>query len=186
MVNKERIVRWRDWEGEGIEHLVLTEKPSLIVAEGTVLGGSGEGRFAVHYRMECDPSWTLRAAEVSLAGDDRKIVLTSDGRGRWRDRTANALSNLDGAIDIDLSISPFTNTLPIRRLNLSIGQSERILAVYVRLPEFSVTTDPQRYTCLRPLSRYRYESLDSYFVRDIEVDEDGLVVTYPGLFKRLD
>jgi len=98
--------------------------------------------------MECDPSWTLRAAEVSLAGDDRKMVLTSDGQGRWRDGTANALSNLDGAIDIDLSINPFTNTLPIRRLNLAIGQSERILAVYVRLPEFSVTTDPQRYTCL--------------------------------------
>jgi putative glycolipid-binding protein len=59
MVNKQRIVRWRDWEGQGIEHLVLTEKPSLIVAEGTVLGGSGEKRFAVHYRMGCDPSWTL-------------------------------------------------------------------------------------------------------------------------------
>jgi hypothetical protein len=43
MVNKQRIVRWRDWEGEGIEHLVLTEKPSLIVAEGTVLGEAERG-----------------------------------------------------------------------------------------------------------------------------------------------
>jgi hypothetical protein len=48
-----------------------------------------------------------------------------------------------------------------------------------------MTTDPQRYTCLEPLKRYRYESIDSDFTRDIEVDRSGLVVTYPGLFRRL-
>ena len=46
-------------------------------------------------------------------------------------------------------------------------------------------TDPQRYTCLAPLKRYRYESIDSDFTREIEVDSRGLVVTYPGLFRRL-
>ena len=57
--------------------------------------------------------------------------------------------------------------------------------VYISLPEFTVTTDPQRYTCLEPGRRYRYESLDSDFVREIEVDAQGLVVTYPGLFRRV-
>jgi hypothetical protein len=27
--------------------------------------------------------------------------------------------------------------------------------------------------------------LDSAFVREVDVDADGLVVTYPGLFKRV-
>jgi len=49
----------------------------------------------------------------------------------------------------------------------------------------TVTIDPQRYTCLEPMRRYRYESLDSDFTREIEVDLDGLVVVYPGLFKRI-
>jgi hypothetical protein len=53
------------------------------------------------------------------------------------------------------------------------------------LPGLAVATDRQRYTCLEPNRRYRYESLDSDFTRDIEVDEDGLVVTYPGLFRRV-
>jgi len=48
-----------------------------------------------------------------------------------------------------------------------------------------VTIDPQRYTCLEPMRRYRYESLDSDFTREIEVDLDGLVVVYPGLFRRI-
>jgi hypothetical protein len=45
--------------------------------------------------------------------------------------------------------------------------------------------DPQRYTCLEPRRRYRYAALDIDFVREIAVDADGLVVTYPGLFRRL-
>lgn len=31
---------------------------------------------------------------------------------------------------------------------------------------------------------YRFESLDSGFTADVEVDAAGLVVTYPGLFQR--
>jgi hypothetical protein len=69
-------------------------------------------------------------------------------------------------------------------LSLKRGQCEEILVTYVRLPELTVTTDRQRYTCLEPGRRYRYESIGSDFVRDIEVDEYGLVVTYPGLFTR--
>jgi hypothetical protein len=48
-----------------------------------------------------------------------------------------------------------------------------------------VVSDPQSYVCLEKLKRYRYKSLDSDFVREIEVDSDGLVVTYPGLYRRM-
>ncbi len=45
--------------------------------------------------------------------------------------------------------------------------------------------DPQRYNCLDPGRLYRYESLASGFAREIEVDPDGLVLAYPGLFERV-
>ena len=59
------------------------------------------------------------------------------------------------------------------------------MAVYVRLPELTVTTSRQRYTCLERGRHYRYESLESAFTRELEVDADGLVVTYPDLFRRV-
>ena len=93
--------------------------------------------------------------------------------------------DLAGAFDVDLSATPFTNTLPIRRLGLAAGQAETIHVVYVRFPDLEVTINRQRYTCLEPRRRYRYESVDSDFTREIEVDPDGLVVTYPGLFRRV-
>jgi hypothetical protein len=95
------------------------------------------------------------------------------------------MPQLGGAVDIDISITPFTNTLPIRRLNLRTGQSEEILTVYIRVPGLSITTDRQRYTCLETGRRYRYDSLDSDFTREIEINVNGLVVIYPGLFRRV-
>ena len=85
---------------------------------------------------------------------------------------------------MDLPITPFTNTLPIRRLALAAGASAEIDVVYVRAPALSVEVDRQRYTCLEPMRRYRYEAVDGSFTAEIEVDSRGLVVMYPELFRR--
>jgi hypothetical protein len=183
-MSRKIIVRWHDWSGKGIEHLVLREGPDEIVAEAVLLGTAEEAVFAARYRIFCDDSWRVRKAEIAQVGEGDALELASDGAGNWVDGSAAPLLQLAGAIDIDISITPFTNTLPIRRLRLQTGQSEEILAVYIQLPGLTVTTDGQRYTCLEPNRRYRYESLDSDFTRDIEVDDHGLVVTYPGLFRR--
>jgi hypothetical protein len=179
------IVRWQDWSGKGIEHLVLRDGPEDIVAEAVILGATDEGVFAARYRIVCDKSWRVRKAEISQIGEGYAIELASDGAGNWVDGSVTPLPRLASAIDIDISVTPFTNTLPIRRLGLQAGQSAEILAAYVQLPGLAFTTDRQRYTCLEPNRRYRYESLDSDFTRDIEVDDRGLVVTYPGLFRRM-
>jgi hypothetical protein len=179
------VARWQDWDAKGIEHLVLREGTREIVVESVVVGSANDSVFAIRYRVRCDKSWRVRSAEVAMVDDNHKIEIAGDGKGNWSDPSGKALPKLAGAIDIDLSASPFTNTLPIRRLKLRAGQSAEIVTVYILVPALTMTTDPQRYTCLEPLKRYRYESIDSDFTRDIEVDRRGLVVTYPGLFRRL-
>lgn len=177
--------RWRDWAGEGLQHLVLTQGPDAIVAEAVVVGEEEGERFGARFRIACDAAWHTRRVEVDMAGSTRRIDLHGDGAGHWHDGAGQILPELDGAIDVDLPLTPFTNTLPIHRLNLRAGQSADLRVVYIVLPVFTVTVDPQRYVCLEPLRRYRYESLDSDFKREIEVDADGLVVTYPGLYRRV-
>jgi hypothetical protein len=179
------VARWQDWSGNGIEHSVVRCARASNSADGVVISTAEGQHFAVRYHIRCDGTWTLKHASIEIVGEQRKVELISDGRGKWTDASGNPLRALDGAIDIDLSVSPFTNTLPIRRLQLAKGSSAEIRAAYVPFPDLVFVSDPQRYTCLEPFRRYRYESLDSDFVREIEVDGDGLVVTYPGLFKRL-
>jgi uncharacterized protein len=183
-MDRQIVARWQDWSGNGIEHTVVACTPNSSSADGVVVGSAAGQPFAMRYQIRCDASWTFKHAFIQLVGDPRKLELISDGRGRWTDSSGSPLPELDGAIDIDLSVSPFTNTLPIRRLRLAKGRSAEIRAAYVHFPDLTVISDPQRYTCLETL-RYQYESLDSDFVREIEVDIDGLVVTYPDLFKRL-
>ncbi len=57
--------------------------------------------------------------------------------------------------------------------------------VYITVLGLTITTDPQGYTSLEPRHRYIYESCESEFRREIETGEHGLVMTYPGLFRRV-
>jgi hypothetical protein len=184
-MSKRIVARWQDWSGKGIEHLVVNEDADEIVAEAAILGTIDDELFGARYRILCDGAWRVTAVEVSQIGEDRWIELSHDGAGNWVDSSQNPMEELKGALDVDISVTPFTNTIPIRRLKLNRGEARELLVVYVQLPGLTLATDRQRYTCLEPGKLYRYESLDSEFTRDIEVDADGLVVTYPGLFRRV-
>ncbi|NQX10990.1 putative glycolipid-binding domain-containing protein [Microbacteriaceae bacterium VKM Ac-2855] len=171
---------WRRLDEPGIERTRVVIDADGFRAEGDVEGDVEGGDLTLHYALECDASWRTRRLELRVG--DRIRILTSAGGGSWSDGAP--LPELAGALDVDVSATPLTNVLPIRRLSLSIGASAEIVTVYVDVPSLTVTPDPQRYTRLAERV-YRYESLDSDFTRDIEVDADGFVLVYPGLFERL-
>jgi hypothetical protein len=175
------VVRWQRWEDDGLEYLVLRERPDGLVADAVVV----TPEFAARYRVVCDAACRTRRVDAWVIGVEAGLSLVADGDGHWHDGTGVPLPALDGALDVDLTPTPFTNTLPIRRLRLAAGDAAEIVVAYVRVPELEVVPEPQRYTCLEPLRRYRFKSLDGGFTRDIEVDDRGLVTTYPGLFRRV-
>ena len=82
--------------------------------------------------------------------------------------------------DIDIQVTPATNTLPIRRLNLAVGESADVTAAWFRIPECQVEPLRQRYTRTAE-DTYLYESPDHNFSATLTVDDLGLVITYdPG------
>lgn len=94
-------------------------------------------------------------------------------------------SQVDGCIDIDLGWSPSTNTLPIRRLNLAIGDvSGPITAAWVKFPELVLEPLPQEYQRLSEAA-YRYSSRGATFTANLTVDEHGIVEEYEGFWKRV-
>jgi uncharacterized protein len=122
-----------------------------------------------------------------LGKERTRLLLRSDGAGHWTDRSGQALTAMNGAVDLDYA-SPFTNTIAIKRLALKDLQSETIQVVFVHLPDLRPTLVLQRYTLKRSNQNevvYRYEGLNSGFTADITVDSDGLVIEYPGLAKRV-
>jgi uncharacterized protein len=181
---------WSRWDGPGLEHLRLRVGEGGIEADGVVIGEKGGTCFRARYGIRCDQRWRTRELILDPLDGSDPLHLSSDGEGDWRDALGSALPELRGCIDVDLSVTPFTNTLPIRRLDLREGESSEIAVVYVNVPVMELGTSRQVYTCLErgPGSGlYRYEDRGVFrgFTADLPVDEYGLVLDYPGIFRRI-
>jgi len=182
-----REVMWWAWDGPGLGHLRLAVRDSVVVADGVVLGVSDGHPFRLAYGVRCDAYWRVRAARVGVPDEPPKVELFSDGEGNWRGSDGRTVSYLDGCRYVDVSETPFTNTLPIRNLGLASGESAEISVAYFDGTELQPWPEQQRYTSLKKGNGgglYRFQSLDGGFTADLAVDPDGLVVDYPGLFKR--
>ena len=173
---------WRRVDG-GVEHVRVATVGDGVEVDGVVAlrgGGDGDGARRLRYLLRCDAAWSVRDVELHATEDGASLSLHAEAAGRWRD----ASPLLDGCVDVDLEAVVFTNTLPIRRLSLRVGESAVLDVAFVRLPSMSLVPVQQRYTRVAR-DVYRYESLGSGFRADLRVDDDGLVVDYPGLARRL-
>jgi uncharacterized protein len=184
----EREVMWTPWDGPGLEHLRLLTSDGGVVANGLVIGLEAGRPFRIGYEIRCDGHWRVREVRAAAPDSERPVLeLLADGEGHWKGRNGEPVPELDGCIDVDISATPFTNTLPIRRLGLEPGESEVLAVAYVRVPEPLVGPERQRYGCLEARADgwlYRFEALPSSFTAELPVDADGLVLDYPGLFRR--
>lgn len=182
-------VRWQDWSGAGLEHCMCNIETEGLTLEG-VVAGMRLGLYGGHYLVRTDAAFHTREVRVAYLGGP-VLHVTSDGAGHWQNAlTGQELSELEGCHDVDVGITPATNTLPIKRLQLVEGERRDIAAAYVPLPDqitgaFLPQRAEQRYTCLVRDRRYLYEGLFRAFSAELEVDAAGLVIDYPETFRRV-
>jgi hypothetical protein len=184
-----RAICWRPiWneerEGWGLEHLLLRDRS----ADSVILAFDEGGRpFRLAYQLAWDESWRLRDATlvVTAEGLTRSLRLLTDGQGHWQDSEQRAVAALGGCLDIDIWPTPFTNTFPMRRHPLAVGERAVFVMAWVSAPALIVRPMRQRYTRLAD-RLYLYESLDGTgFRAQLSVDEDRVVLDYEGQFQRV-
>lgn len=187
MASQSHNIYWQSLEEPGFEQLFITFDDNEIKALGFILRKFGDLHLRNRYEMVLSPDWqirslTLASSENSGLTPPRRLQLTCDDAGNW---TGNeeALPELSGCRDVDIQITPFTNSLPIGRLKLAPTASAEVDVVYLPFPTLEPRRVTQRYSCLAP-ARYRYESLASGFSAELPLDQDGLVLDYPDLFQR--
>jgi hypothetical protein len=182
-------ILWVPETGAGMEQLPHYVDAESVVAGGRVFGSAEGTSYELHYEVHCDATWASRRVRVDvLAPGAAHHEITSDGHGRWTDERGEEIAALEGCMDVDLSVTPFTNSLPIRRLPWEPGKSRELEMAYVRLPAFELSRARQRYTCLsrdEDGARFLYESIPSGFRSEIVTDADGIVVSYPRFARRL-
>lgn len=178
-------MRWRriDLPGREEARIEQTARGWRLTGELEVEEGSVSAQLA--YLIECEPDWRTRLTIVtgSASGVPMGLELAADGAGHW---TLNGapLSLVEGALDIDLGFTPATNLLPIRRLDLAVGERADVRTAWVRFPELRVEALEQSY--LRVAARvFHYDAVvdGQRFQARLDTDEFGRVLHYEGLWE---
>lgn len=179
------VIFWRRLDVPGLERLLLDRSRQPITATSCVICLE-DGGFQIMHRWKLTPAWRTLSLEVEKHGPkgEERILLERADSG-WR---LNGIlrRDLEGAEEPDLSVTPFCNSLPIRRL-MQAGQPSLTLDVcYLDAAKMTVVPSRQRYDLLRP-DRVRYLDLGRLpgFEAELDIDERGIVESYGSLFERL-
>lgn len=159
----------------GTELFELVERGPDVVLKGWVVAAVDGTPCAISYEVLADRGWVTRRVLITLASDShRTLTIDHDGEGTWS-VDGVPRPDLSSCRDIDLGISPSTNTLPIKRLRIGVGEATHLDAAWVRFPQMAVEVLSQTYERNGDTS-YQYSSAN--FQRNLEVDGDGVVLRY--------
>jgi uncharacterized protein len=170
-------VLWQASDG-GSEVCVLEPAGRGWRLRGTVLTHEAKQPIELRYAVAVDSAWATTDVEVlvAFAGGDLREVAELGGLWSGTERPPEYRD----CVDVDLSFTPATNTLPIRRLGLDVGQEAEIQVAWLRWPELTVERAVQRYARVAK-DRYRYSQEE--FAAELVVDDRALVLEYEGLWR---
>lgn len=183
-IDRARTIVWQALSWPGIVVHTHTVKRDIFV-KGVAVGRTDRGiPFAMEYNFVLAKEWDIREISIKSLLDERVIKLASKG-DQWYDGSGKHLVEFDGVELVDISISPFTNTLPIKRLQFEGEQPQKVDIIYFDENEFSLQLVQQIYSKVDERT-YRYkDTVLPDFVSDITVDSEGLVINFQNMFKRV-
>jgi uncharacterized protein len=176
---------WEKLDGLGYEHLKVFDTDSGYRVDSLIIVQHLNSIQRVHYEATLDSGWAMETVKITLVNQSKSLYLQTDGNGLWFDKDLDEIPALQGCRDIDISATPFTNSLPIKRVGWRLNEQQDFHMVYISVPNLSIKKVKQTYTLKEENNKskkYNYES--NTFTSEIEVDSDGFVLDYPTLFVR--
>jgi hypothetical protein len=177
-------LNWKGLDDPTVEHCTIIRSTGNIVVKSKIEGLVNNVHTIAEYELQLTTSWIVYSVDLNINNDNTKqsVKLMHNKAGEWTDASMRVVHELDGCIDIDISLTPFTNTLPVKRLCFKTGESRELKMLYIDLHSFDVKAQPQRYTYLGN-NHFVFEALDTGYKNEITFTPDGFVRNYPGLFE---
>jgi hypothetical protein len=166
---------WTSVEHGSEERLSLRWDNEAWTASGQV------ERHDVEYVLRLSPLWEIRQFLLFRDLELPDLWLGTDGSGRWGEVNGAHRPELDGAYDLTLDCTPFTYSLPIRRLPIRVGHAADIRLLVVDVETLGVITAEETYERVAT-DRWRV-TRDGASV-EFDVDEFGLPLDVPARFRR--
>lgn len=178
-------LRWRRLDGRGHEQARFERLGSGFGLSGVLQIQEEDDLVQLRYSIECDERFCTRLVQVEGEAHGKPFFLgmEADGEGHFG-RQGIPLAEFDGIYDIDLGFTPSTNTLPIRRLELRVGEVAAVKTAWLRYPELHLERLEQTYLREgRNLYLFRAIVDGEPFSARLRTDDLGRVVLYEGLWE---
>ena len=186
------MLTWRSQDATRIESTRIQISGDRIKAVGRITATATQSNpaFSASYDLVTDDAGATKrlSLDVTLAERDRQLSIARDEENMWLVTTHEGQSrdSYEGALDVDMTMSPFFNALPIRRLGLyRQADSVTVPVVYVYLPELTVTPATLSYASSGPDGSGGIKLESPIADTTVLVDSDGFITEYPGLAERI-
>ncbi|MDR2236428.1 MAG: putative glycolipid-binding domain-containing protein [Chryseobacterium sp.] len=176
---------WKGIRYQSLEYFTIQETPEHYAVSSKITGSFKDKIYAVEYTINIDKNWNIQEFAIQSEVNSVKNTLSGKKLGNQWEINQIIRPELEGIPYIDISLTPFTNSLPINTLKLQENDSRDIHVIYIDVLHADFRPVSQRYTRTAK-EKYRYENIPKNFEAEITVDEAGLVLDYPQLFEKVE
>ncbi len=175
--------QWRALDREGEDKCTLAHADHGWVLLGHARFRDEAGFAALDYVIRCDPAWQTINADIAGLHGERDVKLRLDcDKGHW---TLNDVPQPQVGVAhvLDLSFTPATNLLPLRRLSEQAAPRLSMRVAWLRYPDQALEPLDQTYTAGGTLDHVLYRGEQTGSSVHLQVDTTGFVTLYPGLWE---
>jgi uncharacterized protein len=173
---------WRRIDTPGHDACWLFQDERGLTLDGAAIFKHSAGPARLAYRVRCDTDWrTLCGMVLGYIG--KRLVSLNIAR-RHRDWTLNGtvVPGLEQLDDLDLSFTPATNLLQLRRQDVPYGKSVDIPVAWLDIDTGTLTKLPQVYERRGTLA-YWYRAPTVGYEGLLELGPNGFIQNYPQLWE---
>jgi len=175
---------WKGIAYNSLEYFHLTNNNGIRTAVSKIIGSFDGKLYFVSYHITIDEEWCVQNFTIESEVNGKKSEIKGIRNGNEWEINGSNHPDFTNFKYIDISLTPFTNTLPINNLKLSEMQSREINVMYIDVLENEIKPVKQKYSKIEKFE-YLYENIPKNFEAKISIDDSGLVENYPSLFKKI-
>lgn len=177
-------VMWKGLYYDSLEYLNSEIRNEARFVEANIVGFYNGQFWYLNYQVVMGIDWVVMSFHIAIELNGEQSTITGQNvNGVWSINDQEAIE-FRGFKFIDISLTPFTNTLVINNLFLAGRVEQEVDVIYIDILESEVSAVKQRYT-RRSSDMFLFQHLENDFEALILVDGEGFVLDYPGYFKRV-
>jgi hypothetical protein len=173
---------WRALDREGRDTCRLARVDPGWMLVGHARFHDDIGFAALDYTIRCDADWHTMSADVAGVHGDLEVRVRIEKSAEGWLLNDVLQPGVHAAVDVDLSFTPASNLMPLRRLALTGQPQISLCAAWLRYPHAGLHPLDQTYALGKSAGIVSYRAEQTGFATLLEVDECGFVTLYPDLW----